>query len=121
MRRVILLVAATLASVLHAEAAETGCGSFALPVDGRNLDLAPPHGFVEICGQDANLCRTLTAGYPPSVPTLGYFVSPEDWKRFKSGPPIGFTRYLDSAGDFHLAGRLARPEEPSPVATGCYT
>src|SRR5213082_1409182 len=94
MRRVILLVAVALVSVVHAEAAETGCGSFVSRVDGQSLDLAPPRGFVEICGQDAELCRTLTAGYPPSVLTLGYFVSPEEWKRFKSGPPIGFTRYL---------------------------
>ncbi len=66
---------------------------FVSNVDGTTLDLAPPAGFVEICGQDAQLCHNLTAGYPPSTKTLGYFVLSEEWKQFRK-ERIGFSRYL---------------------------
>ena len=69
------------------------CEPFVAIVDGTSLDLAPPAGFVEICGQDAQLCHDLTAGYPSSVRTIGYFVLSEEWKQFRK-ERMGFSRYL---------------------------
>ena len=89
----IVFAAMGLASAVTAPAPVASCGSFVSKVDAASLDLAPPTGFVEICGQDAELCRVLTAGYPPTAKTLGYFVTSEEWMRFKK-QPIGFTRYL---------------------------
>jgi hypothetical protein len=58
------------------------------------IDLAPPNGYLEICSKDKSLCAVLTAGYPASVTTLGYFVVPEEWEAYKRSPPQSFTRYL---------------------------
>jgi hypothetical protein len=76
------------------EQAPTTCGSYAAHAGDSQLDLAPLAGFVEICAKDPVLCRTLTEGYPPSVKTLGYFVTTSEWERFEKGPRIGFTKYL---------------------------
>jgi hypothetical protein len=74
--------------------AGSDCTSVVRPLGGGRIDLAPPHGFVEICAEDAALCRTLTAKYPPSVTTLGYFVPAAEWaSRAKEGTP-SFARYL---------------------------
>jgi hypothetical protein len=63
--------------------------------DGADsFDIAPPTGFVEVCSQDATLCRRLTEGYPPTAPTVGYFVTPQEWAQFKNGALPGFTSYL---------------------------
>lgn len=67
------------------------CGKFLITAEG--LDLAPPVGFVGVCTQNDDLCQQLTAGYPEGVHTLGYFVLPEEWERYKKSP-ISFTRYL---------------------------
>jgi hypothetical protein len=32
----------------------------------------------------------LTQGYPPTVQTIGYFVSVEEWKRYQKGQHKGF-------------------------------
>jgi hypothetical protein len=58
------------------------CGSFPAKVPDPALDLAPPEGFTEICSQDQELCKKLTSHYPKAK-TLGYFVSTEEWKRYK--------------------------------------
>ena len=57
------------------------------------IDLSIPGRFVDMCAEDAALCRTLTSGYPASVSTLAYFVLPEEWKATKENPR-GFKRYL---------------------------
>ncbi|MBC7882371.1 MAG: hypothetical protein H7Y37_13690 [Anaerolineae bacterium] len=74
--------------------AKSNCGSFQAAVPGPALDLAPPAGFIEICGKDKALCEELTSGYPPSVKTVGYFLTPLEWQRYRQGRSIGFTRYL---------------------------
>jgi hypothetical protein len=76
------------------EQAPTTCGSYAAQAGDSQVDLAPLPGFVEICAKDAALCHTLTEGYPPSVKTLGYFVTTDEWERFQKGPRIGFSTYL---------------------------
>jgi len=70
------------------------CGSFPIKTGGERLDVAPLMGFVEVCSQDAALCRALTQGYPPSAMTVGYFVTADEWARFKKGALPGFTNYL---------------------------
>jgi hypothetical protein len=70
------------------------CGSFPIKTGGERLDVAPLMGFVEVCSQDAALCRALTQGYPPSSMTVGYFVTADEWARFKKGALPGFTNYL---------------------------
>src|SRR5258707_10884785 len=63
------------------------------------IDVSPPGHFIDVCAEDASLCKTLTSktltsGYPPTVSTLAYFVLPDEWKAAKEKPPRGFTRYL---------------------------
>jgi hypothetical protein len=70
------------------------CGSAMRSWNGRSVDLAPPAGFVEICQHDAELCRKLTASYPPNVTTLGYFVTEAEWKAHAQNPAAPFSRYL---------------------------
>jgi hypothetical protein len=74
--------------------ASSACGSYGAQAAETKVDLAPLPGFVEICNQDATLCQILTGGYPPSVKTLGYFVTNEEWDQFQKGRRIGFTKYL---------------------------
>lgn len=73
-----------IAGVALSAAATAGpaCGSFAAKVPDPALDLAPPKGFVEICSQDPELCKKLTARYPQAK-TLGFFVPEDEWKRYK--------------------------------------
>lgn len=75
-------------------AADSSCGSFQASVAPPALELAPPAGFVEICGRDAVLCARLSSGYPPTARTIGYFVTPEEWVQYREGRLSGFTRYL---------------------------
>ena len=75
-------------------AAGDACAPFVVKVGGDRLDLAPPVGFVDVCSQDAALCRVLTQGYPPAAPTVGYFVTAQEWAQFKKGALSGFTNYL---------------------------
>lgn len=89
---------ATSALLLHLVAAVSDaggdCGSVPRTVGAQSVDLAPPAGFVEICARDAALCRALTAKYPPSVTTLGYFVPAADWAAHAQVPTAPFPRYL---------------------------
>ena len=73
-------------------AADSKCATF--PIESPPLDLAPPPGFVEVCSRNEQLCEVLTRGYPPSVTTLGYFVTEEEWGRFSETEELGFTVYL---------------------------
>ena len=57
------------------------------------IDVSPPGHFIDVCAEDATLCKTLTSGYPPTVSTLAYFVLPDEWNAAKE-KPRGFTRYL---------------------------
>ena len=75
-----------------AVANELECGSFR--IDGDSLDLAPLPGFVEVCSRHAELCDALTRAYPPSVTTLGYFVTEDEWARFEETEELGFRVYL---------------------------
>jgi hypothetical protein len=61
---------------------------------GASLELTPLVGYSEVCSQDATLCRRLTAGYPPSVVTVGYFVPTDEWAAFRRGEASGFRQYL---------------------------
>jgi hypothetical protein len=70
------------------------CSSFMAKDGADRFDVAPPAGFVEVCAQDAVLCRRLTEGYPPTAPTVGYFVTPQEWAQLKKGTLSGFTSYL---------------------------
>jgi hypothetical protein len=49
---------------------------------------------------------TLTAGYPPSVQTIGYFVPVEQWQSYQNGQHKGFSPYLIAQ-----KGRTLSPEE----------
>src|SRR5262245_30530525 len=102
MFRMITLVTLTMAFAVTATANDSGCGTFGSKAGEASIDLAPPVGYVEICGQDAELCAVLTSGYPASVTTLGYFVTPDEWKRYKTGG-TGFTNYLIA----QLAGSMS--------------
>ena len=86
------------ALLLHLVAATTSagdtCGSLPRTVGARTIDLAPPAGWVEICDRDAALCKRLTANYPPSVTTLGYFVPSDEWAAHERAPTAPFARYL---------------------------
>jgi hypothetical protein len=92
--RAFLLVSILVLFEPFSQAAGDSCVTYPVKVGSGRLDLAPPGGFVEICSQDAKLCSTLTRGFPPSVQTVGYFVSPQEWAQFKKGEILGFTRYL---------------------------
>jgi hypothetical protein len=70
------------------------CASAVRAIGGAHIDLAPPVGLVEICAEDAGLCRTLTARYPASVTTLGYFVPKSEWDAHKATATAAFTRYF---------------------------
>jgi hypothetical protein len=77
-----------------AAAAQPACAPWPAAAGGPALDLAPPPGYAEVCSQDAALCHRLTAGYPPSVLTLGYFVPVDEWAAFRRGETLGFRQYL---------------------------
>src|SRR5262245_41877372 len=70
------------------------CGSFRDSKKRSEIDFAPPTGFVDVCGQDAQLCAVLTSGFPPSVQTIGYFVRSQEWQQYQKGELKGFNRYL---------------------------
>ena len=70
------------------------CAARALAVTGDEAALLPLAGFVEVCRQDTALCRRLSAGYPPSTTTLGFFVPDEEWVAYRRGALQGFTQYL---------------------------
>jgi len=74
--------------------ADSACGSFAVPVGPSRINLAPPSGFVEVCGRDSPLCTRLTAGYPKTAKTIGYFVNPQEWDQYRGGHFSGFSHYL---------------------------
>jgi hypothetical protein len=57
------------------------------------IDLSTPGHFIDVCAEDATLCKTLTSQYPPTVSTLAYFVLPDEWKAAKK-EFRGFRRYL---------------------------
>jgi hypothetical protein len=104
--RIALAVSLVLAA--HATRGEPHCTSVLRDVDGIRIDLAPLEGFVEICSRDKALCRTLTAGYPASVNTLGYFVTAGEWEAYKGKRLAGFTRYLIA----QLAGTMSPEDLP---------
>ena len=88
--RFLLFVALTSASQLSAQV----CDSWRASVRDTTIDLAPPRGFIEVCSLDRDLCTVLTAGYPPSVKTLGYFAARRDWELFQRDSSLGFDDYL---------------------------
>lgn len=85
---------AALAFLPAALGAQGPCATRPLSVPGAQLELLPLAGFVEVCGQDAALCRRLTAGYPPSVTTLGFFVPYQEWQAYRRATFQGFNQYL---------------------------
>jgi hypothetical protein len=92
----------TLLSFLGAGGLARPCDTFGDPKQRAAVDLAPPAGYVDVCSRDAQLCRRLTEGYPPSVQTLAYFVLAEEWQLHERGALKGFTQYL-------IAQRAVRP------------
>jgi hypothetical protein len=73
--------------------AQDACVHTLRSVGPLQVDVAPPGQYVDVCAEDASLCKTLTSGYPPTASTLAYFVLPDEWKEAKA-KPRGFTRYL---------------------------
>src|SRR5262245_11494604 len=94
MRSVGALLAAVLCLGALPAVADPNCGSFRAPVPAPALDLAPPANFVEICSQDASLCARLASGYPPTEKLVEFFVTSEEWQRYRGGQLSGFNRYL---------------------------
>ena len=89
-RRLLLCAALISAPELSAQV----CDSWRARARDTTIDLAPPRGFIEVCSIDEPLCSVLTAGYPPSVKTLGYFVARNDWERFQRDSSLGLNHYL---------------------------
>jgi hypothetical protein len=104
--RVLLMWVAVMALVVGA-VAQDGCMSATRSAGPVQIDLSPPGNFIDVCAEDATLCRTLTSGYPPSVSTLAYFVPAEEWKTAKEKPQ-GFSRYLIA----QLAGSMSPEKLP---------
>lgn len=94
--RAMRLLGGMILAVAHSSPSVAGeaCSSFQARDGADRFDIAPPTGLVEVCSQDATLCRRLTEGYPLTAPTMGYFVTPEEWAQFKKGGLPGFTNYL---------------------------
>src|SRR4051794_2609546 len=78
--------------------AVSSCGTYRTVSKQVTIDLAPPSGFTEICARDRELCRVLTAGYPPTVTTLGYFVASGEWAAHQRGERVSPTKYLIAQG-----------------------
>jgi len=91
-----LLAILVLAMGAAARAATAECGSAERTADGVSFDLAPPAGYVDVCAQNAELCKKLTQGYDQAtLTTLGYFVPAAEWPKPAPEPPAGgFKRYL---------------------------
>jgi hypothetical protein len=85
---------AALALLPAALCAQSVCGAHPFSPAGTQLQLLPPAGFVEVCAHDTALCRRVSAGYPPSATTLGYFVPETEWRAYRQGTIHGFTQYL---------------------------
>ena len=95
------LIASSLLSVAQATA-QTACGRA-----GSAVDAVPAFvGFTDVCAVDAALCRAFSAGYPPSVRMLGYFVPDTIWAAFRSGRVSSFDEYLIA----QAAGRRSAAE-----------
>lgn len=88
--------------------AQSTCTSWKYTAGGTPLELAPPKGYTEICSQDAALCHILTAGYPPSTITVGYFVPSDEWNAFRQHKANGFRHYLIA----QIAGSMTARELP---------
>src|SRR6185437_7576747 len=108
-RRPSVLLARLTVAVLSLSAAGTAvalaqgaCQSYPASARGTALDLAPFPGLVEVCSRDTALCRQLTAGYPPNVATLGYFVPAGDWEAYRQ-QKRSFTHYLIAQAASNLA------------------
>jgi hypothetical protein len=87
--------------------AQDACQSAIRSAGAVQIDIAPPGHFIDVCSEDASLCKRLTSGYPPSVSTLAYFVLPGEWEASRD-KPHGFTRYLIA----QLAGSMSPHELP---------
>jgi hypothetical protein len=72
----------------------SACGQSLATFGETSIALASPAGFAEICTKDQRLCGELTAGYPPGVTTIGYFVPAEKWAARLRGEHPTLTRYL---------------------------
>lgn len=87
------LIALVFASA-PASAADPKCGTFEARAVPPPLELAPPAGFIEVCGKDPALCAKVAAGYPPEARLVGYFVMPAEWSEHQAGKRTEFSRYL---------------------------
>ena len=108
MAKVIIHGLAALAFLPAALGAQGPCAARPFSVAGTKLELLPLAGFVEICGQDTALCRRLTAGYPTSTTTFGYFVPQQEWEAYRRGTVQGFNQYLIAQG----AGSMSPSDLP---------
>lgn len=80
--------------ILAGRVSAQSCDTWRTQAGDSTIDLAPLSGFVEVCSQDAQLCSVLTAGYPPSVKTLGYFAPAAEWNAVRQRASLGFKHYL---------------------------
>jgi hypothetical protein len=87
--RVALISLATIPGVLAGQRQDVESRDFR-----DNIVLSVPASYVEICSLDQPLCNVLTRGYPPSAKTIGYFVTNEEWRRYRHDSIPGFTSYL---------------------------
>ena len=89
-------LAVVLSSALSVDAlAQTvgTCDSQVRIAGNIEIDLATPGEYVDVCQKDRELCKSLTSGYPASVSTLAYFVTPNEWATFLE-KQTGFSEYL---------------------------
>jgi hypothetical protein len=47
--------------------AQDACQSAIRSTGAVQIDIAPPGHFIDVCSEDASLCKVLTSGYPASV------------------------------------------------------
>ena len=89
-----ILATVLVASLASHTAVAQPCDTFRDAKGRSTIDFAPPPGFIDVCSRDVLLCTVLTQGYPPSVTTVAYFVTVEDWQRYQHGERKGFSQYL---------------------------
>lgn len=95
------------ASMGHASGESAPCANYSVNLNGEEIAVPKPTGFVDICATRSPLCHTLIDGFPKSVTTLAYFVKqtrlPSDATNERS---LDFSRYYIA----QLQNKV-RPEE----------
>ncbi len=70
------------------------CENYLINSSSGPLRISRPAGYVDICADRSERCIALTAGFPPSVETLAYFVLPKELHAAQTdNQRLGFSRY----------------------------